>query len=104
VVIEFVTVTVDWGPHLRWNTCLNYGEIQSDTIDTCCYLFLGMVHCHTLCPNQDNDYQTIRYTAFSLPIGSNVTLRQLDNFPDSVGKGGNEWKLGRGRFSFVVYA
>ena len=35
--------------------------------------------------------------AFSLPVGSKVSLHQFDNLPDSVCKGGNGWKMGRGR-------
>ena len=37
------------------------GNQKRSTLDTCGYLFLGMVHWHTLCPDQDNDYPTVLY-------------------------------------------
>jgi hypothetical protein len=36
-------------------------------------------------------------TAFSLPISSTVTTQQFNSLPESVCKGGNQWKMGRGR-------
>ncbi len=62
LVNQFVTVTWNWGPHLRWNKCLHYGGKHSRiTLDTCGYLFLGIGHWHTMCPKQDNDFPMFRY-------------------------------------------
>ncbi len=41
--------------------------------------------------------QPFAATAFSLTIGSTMTGQQFNSLPKSVCKGGNQWKMGRGR-------
>jgi hypothetical protein len=48
-------------------------------------------------PSRQTENPPFDTNAFSLPVNSKMTLHQFDNLPDSVCKGGNSWKMGRGR-------
>ena len=40
---QFVIVTGDWGPHLRWSRCLHYGGMHSRLTGTHCALGTTMI-------------------------------------------------------------